>query len=306
MGRGTPIKRETAEKTTLLRPMITRRYEFAVDHEQCCGCKLCETICPHEAITISPAELAEGRVVKAPRVGVEPAKCSFCGECVAICPTHAMSMIINDQPEIPVIKAEAFPTLTRTMIVDQAACQATADVAYVDNCPTGSIHAEVERGADGLVTRVTAVAVNEGTCVNCTQCMEQGPRGAFTVTKPYKGRAFLNAALCPTGCQACADVCPTNAITYDGKQVALDSRFCLFCGACENVCPVEGAVRITRTGFVHAYIESGAWVRAVEKLVSFREAIRELDIKGQNKRRKAVLGGLLLCKEPENNGKHPA
>ena len=91
--------------------------------------------------------------------------------------------------------------------------------------------------------------------------METGPKGGFTVTKPYKGRTFLNIALCPAGCQACADVCPTNCISYDGEKVSLDARFCLFCGACENVCPVPGAVRIVRTGFVHTPVDSapGAW-----------------------------------------------
>ncbi len=303
--RGTPIKQETPEKTTLLRPMITRRYEFSVDHEQCCGCKICATVCPQEAITVSQAELADGRVVARPRVDMDPKKCSFCGECVVLCPTHALTMTINGQVEIPVIKGEAFPLLIRGTVVDQAACQASTDISYVDNCPTGSIHAEVERDrVSGQVTAVRAVSVDEGTCVNCTQCMEEGPRGAFTVTKPYKGRAFLDTALCPAGCQACADVCPTNAITYDGSRVSLDSRFCLFCGACENVCPAEGAVRIVRTGFLHEPIESGAWVVALEKLVSFREAIRELDIKGQSKRRKLVLEGILLREVPdEDNGK---
>jgi hypothetical protein len=44
---------------------------------------------------------------------------------------------------------------------------------------------------------------------------------------------------------------------------------------------------------VHLPVTSAAWTTALEKLVSLREASRELDIKGQNKRRKLVADRLL-------------
>jgi len=298
MGRGKTVKSETAERLTLLRPMITRRYELACDHSKCCGCKLCVAVCPHEAITLSAAELADGRVVVKPRVDIDPAKCSFCGECVAICPTHALSETVNGQPEVPVIKGEAFPVLVRKVTVKPELCAATAaglptEIAYIDECPVGAIHADIQRDEAGRVLSVDNVDVERAKCINCTHCMEEGPKGAFTIVKPYKGRKYLDVSLCPAGCQACVGVCPTHCITYNGQQVVLDERFCLFCGACENVCPAPGAVRIVRTGFVHLPVESAAWTAALDKLVSFREAARELDIKGQAKRRKAVAERLL-------------
>ena len=45
---------------------------------------------------------------------------------------------------------------------------------------------------------------------------------------------------------------------------------------------------------MHAPVESGAWTVALEKLVSYQAAVREYDIKGQAKRRKAVIEGLNL------------
>ena len=294
MGRGTTRKSDTPQVLTLLRPMITRRYELMADHKKCCGCHICEIVCPREAITLSDAVLSDGRLVEKPRVDIDAAKCSFCGECVALCPTHALSMTVNGQPEVPVVKADAFPKLIRTNTVDQGVLGASTDVSYIDNCPVLAISADVQRDAAGWVIAVRDVRVDEEMCINCTRCMEEGPKGGFTVTKPYKGRARLNVALCPAGCQACADVCPTNAITYDGTRVALDQRFCLFCGACENVCPAEGAIRIERTGFEHTPVESGAWAEALEKLVSYHQVTREYDIKGQEKRRKLVVSGLHL------------
>ena len=294
MGRGTTRKSDTPQVLTLLRPMITRRYELMADHEKCCGCHICEIVCPREAITLSDAVLSDGRLLEKPRVDIDAAKCSFCGECVALCPTHALSMTVNCQPEVPVVKADAFPKLIRTNTVDQGVLGASTDVSYIDNCPVLAISADVQRDAAGWVIAVRDVRVDEEMCINCTRCMEEGPKRGFTVTKPYKGRARLNVALCPAGCQACADVCPTNAITYDGTRVALDQRFCLFCGACENVCPAEGAIRIERTGFEHTPVESGAWAEALEKLVSYHQVTREYDIKGQEKRRKLVVSGLHL------------
>ncbi len=291
--RGKVIKQDTLEKLTLLRPMITRRYELVVDHEKCCGCKICALVCPQEAITLSDPVVAEGHLVTRARVDIDGDRCSFCGECVAMCPTHALSMTVNGEPENPVIKGKAFPMLLRSVKVNQEVCENTTDIAYIDNCPSGAISADVDYDEQGDVVSVRNVQIDKAVCINCTHCMEEGPKGAFEITKPYQGQAFVNVSLCPDGCQACVEVCPSRAITYDGERIHIDRRFCLFCGACENVCPVEGAVRIIRTGFLHTPIQSGAWAAALDKLVSYRAVAREYDVKGQQKRRKAVLAGLL-------------
>jgi len=288
--RGTTQKTESPERQVLLRPMVTRRYELAVDHTLCCGCSICATVCPREAITLSQVMLQSGRVTVRPRIDIDDKKCSFCGECVALCPTHALGMTINGQPEIPVIKGKAFPYLVRKNTVDVAACAQSSDTGYVDTCPVHAISVTVSE-EDG-VRRVQDVKVDRSACINCTRCMEEGPIGGFTVIKPYQGRIWLDTALCPSGCQACADICPSHAMTYDGQQVAVDRRFCLFCSACENVCPAPGAVKVARTGFVHTPIRSAAWMYAIDKLVSFQEVAREYDVKGQAKRRKLMLAEL--------------
>ena len=300
--RGTTVKRDTPQALTLLRPMITRRYEFITDHEKCCGCGTCATVCPREAIVLSGAELEDGHLVARPRVDIDDKLCNFCGECVVLCPAHALSMTVNGETEVPVLAVEAFPMLIRRMTVDQAPLEATTDIAYIDNCPVEAISADVQRDAGGKVTSVRNIQVDRDVCINCTRCMEEGPKGGFTVTKPYKGRVFLSVSLCPDGCQACVEICPTNAITYDGENVAIDRRFCHFCGACEKVCPVENALRIVRTGFVHTPVQSAAWSAAVDKLVSFQEAARELGVKSQSKRKKAVVEGLLLGIDPGGPG----
>ena len=109
--RGQTIKPATAVRLTLLRPMVTRRYELALDHEVCCRCGTCATVCPKEAITLTDAEVVDGRLQVRPRVDIDADKCVYCGECVAMCPTHALSITVNGEPEVPVIKGKAFPML---------------------------------------------------------------------------------------------------------------------------------------------------------------------------------------------------
>lgn len=52
----------------------------------------------------------------------------------------------------------------------------------------------------------------------------------------FRGRPTLDAAKCPEGCRACAEACPTGAITITDKA-RIDLGKCLFCTDCANACP---------------------------------------------------------------------
>jgi Ni,Fe-hydrogenase III small subunit/ferredoxin len=54
----------------------------------------------------------------------------------------------------------------------------------------------------------------------------------------FRGRPTLDAAKCPEGCRACAQACPTNAITVTDK-VRIDLGKCLFCTDCVDACPEQ-------------------------------------------------------------------
>lgn len=60
----------------------------------------------------------------------------------------------------------------------------------------------------------------------------------------FRGRPVIDASKCPDGCNRCAEVCPTQAITI-AETPRIDLGRCLFCTDCVDACP-EGAIRYTR------------------------------------------------------------
>lgn len=56
----------------------------------------------------------------------------------------------------------------------------------------------------------------------------------------FRGLPVLDPSRCAGGCRACAEACPTGAISADG-ELRLDLGRCLFCNDCVAACP-EGAI----------------------------------------------------------------
>ena len=62
---------------------VLRRYESG--EERCIACKLCEAVCPAQAITIEAEPRSDGSR-KTTRYDIDMTKCIYCGYCQESCP----------------------------------------------------------------------------------------------------------------------------------------------------------------------------------------------------------------------------
>lgn len=306
--RGITQKRTSQNEIILERAMVTRHYLMHWDLDRCVGCQLGPSICPVDAITHVDAVLENGRMQQKQSVDIDANTCIFCGECVEICPVSAISMMVNDEPENPVITYEAFPELIQSTTFDKEKFDWSRKEFVINNCPTNVIsHDEKEN----------TLLVDDPNCIRCRQC-EVASDGAFKVEQPWKGSVELRREKCVPGCLACADICPTRALHIDETgELVLADYFCIKCGACMQICPVKPEVeayevkaeaygvtktvaheRITnsdelpifveRWRVAHTPVQSGAWTQALLKLADEKAGMVEIDRKRAVKRRDLI------------------
>lgn len=80
------------EQKTPLSPRFRGKHalrRYANGEERCIACKLCEAVCPANAITIESEESTDG-TRRTTRYDIDMFKCIYCGFCEESCPTDAI------------------------------------------------------------------------------------------------------------------------------------------------------------------------------------------------------------------------
>ena len=262
-------KAEKDGKLEIGQVIYTKHFKLALDRGLCKGCQICKLACPKQIIDRVPqADDADGKAV-APLVDIDENKCDFCGICALACPFSAIAVTaraLNEAEADNRVSADIYPTLTRDIKVDNSKCKPDCTQCE-DICALKVLSVDTAKGE---------VAVKADLCAGCTACWMECPEEAITVAKFIEGEINIDTEKCPEGCTRCKDVCPVNAIDIEDGQVFANDYTCIYCGACLEVCPEEGAIEINRTAIRHSPVDSGTWHKALERLTSAEGLNREL------------------------------
>jgi len=296
------IKRDTAEALMLEWVLHVKNYKLTLDKNLCVGCQICTLACPKEAIKIEKQEKKAGEKAKKAIIDVDLTKCNFCGICDILCPYGAIKVTVNGEHLLSVVEKESFPQLIRDIQVDASKCPVDC-VECEEACPLDLIKitrvtadGKVVENLEGLTKEQkknvqVKVDVEKERCPCCRICEFKCPEGVMHVRKFFHGKIVIHPEKCPEGCTDCLDVCPITGALYLSEadnKVHVNEVFCVYCGACKIVCPVEEALELHRTKILHTPVSSGAWNKALERLASPLEMSKELKAKGSRKLMESV------------------
>jgi len=296
------LKKDTAEGLSLEWIMHVKNYKLNLDKNRCVGCQICNLACPKEAIRVEKQPKTVGEKTRKAKVDIDLSKCNFCGICDILCPYGAITVTVDGKHLLSVLDKESFPHLIRDIKADASKFPVDRDKGE-DVCPLNliKVHYSAAEGkpvedpcslneSERHVLSMN-VEVDKEHCPCCGICEAKLPQGAMHVRRILSGKLAITRENCPEGCTDCLDVCPITGALYlsdADKKVHENEMFCVYCGACKIVCPVDEALDFKRTHINHTPVRSGAWNKALERLTSPTDMTKELKAKRSLKARESV------------------
>ncbi|MEM3051536.1 MAG: 4Fe-4S dicluster domain-containing protein [Candidatus Bathyarchaeia archaeon] len=302
------LKRDDKNALTLEWRLHVKHYKLTLDKTRCVGCQICSLACPKEAIKLERQPKIQGQKAKKAVVDISLEKCNFCGVCDVSCPYGAIKLTLNGEHVLSVLDKESFPELIRDIKVDTRQCPKDC-VECEKVCPLSLI--KISRiGYDGTpvedveklpLSQKKRVQINvdirKEYCPTCRICEFKCAPGVIKVHKLIEGKIAIDQQKCPEGCTDCLDVCPITGALYlseKDNKVHVNELFCVYCGACKVVCPVEDALTLKRTKINHTPVRSGTWNKVLERLTSPVDTVKELKARGSQKAKETVCRRFVL------------
>lgn len=206
-----------------------------IDAKRCLLCMDCIDSCPAGGITYAPWQSRERRSF------LDATAAFACGGMYVASREIHSRFLFRPSEQAPILPPGIVDTRQYSRCVTCQAC--------LLSCPVRIIRA-------GIDSR-PVLDYDLGYCqYNCQMCSRSCPAGVFRpmpleekhitrIAKTYFYMARCVVVTQGTSCGACAEVCPTHAVTMreqeDGTPTLpdFDSDYCIGCGACYHVCPSE-------------------------------------------------------------------
>lgn len=129
------------------------------------------------------------------------------------------------------------PGVSRSSLTECTGCNRCAE-----RCPTSIIQ---------LTGGLPEVNFSAGECTFCRACLDACTQTVFDASQFHFDHVAVVSAQCLTSkgvaCQSCGETCPAQAIHFEPRigrpfAPAVDSERCTGCGACMQVCPMDAIV----------------------------------------------------------------
>jgi len=199
-------------------------------------------------------------------------KCTGCGTCGRVCPKEAVA-------RGPIGATRRFPTTENIIpeVYDPTKCVFCGTCVYM--CPFGALTLK-KNGKEIPLDELPLIKEKALPKLDFEAKKITSNDGKERVVKCYRsGTISIADEECAGGCDSCAIVCPSGAITVPEKSkkgwesvpnVVVDEDKCVFCGACDNACPT-GAIKleITEVNYSGDYNEI-FWDPLIERLKTLR------------------------------------
>jgi Na+-translocating ferredoxin:NAD+ oxidoreductase RNF subunit RnfB len=188
----------------------------------CVGYGTCETVCPFDAITMTPEGLP----------AIDPEKCTACNKCVVACPRDVLALEPADHQVR--VWCSSKDKGGRVKKICQVGCTGCSICQKV--CP-----------ADAIAVDNFLAIIDPAKCIECGLCATNCPTDSIVDQMLPRKPVFISDAC--NGCTICSKVCPVDAIAGEAKQLhVVDQAACVGCLMCVERCKPEAISVVSNQG----------------------------------------------------------